>query len=132
MDLRVQWRAGLVTAAILLFAISCGEKLPSDIDLFTQAQEHEGSQEFNEAINKYNLIIDKYPGSELRYKALFMKGFILFENLKDNQRAVDTFDILLTEYPDCDLADDAAVLREIAAHNGDIMSAFEDSLKQEK
>ena len=80
---------------------------------------------------KYDLIVENYPQSGIRYKAVFMKGLILLENLKDNKRAVETFDELLAEYPDCDLADDAAVLREIAAGNGDIMSAFEDSLKQE-
>lgn len=115
----------------LIFMMSCGSKLPSDTDLFSQAQEHEGRQEFNDALKKYDLIVENYPQSGIRYKAVFMKGLILLENLKDNKRAVETFDELLAEYPDCDLADDAAVLREIAAGNGDIMSAFEDSLKQE-
>lgn len=115
----------------LIFMISCGPKLPSDNDLFVQAQEHEGRQEFNEALKKYDLIIENYPDSQLRYKAVFMKGLILLENLKDNKRAVEAFDALLSEYPDCDLADDASVLREIATRDGDIMSTFEDSLKQE-
>ena len=112
----------------ILFMASCGANLPSDVDLFTQAQEHEGRQEYNDALKKYELIIEKYPDSDLRYKALFMKGFILFDNLKDNKRAIDTFDLLLSQYPDCDLADDATVLRQIAAEDGDIMSTFEDSL----
>ena len=116
---------------VLLLGAACGEKLPSDVDLFAQAQESEGRQEYNNAIKKYDLLIDKYPDSDLRYKALFMKGFIQFDKLKDNQRAIDTFDILLTEYPDCDLADDAAVLKNVAANNGDIMSSFEDSLKED-
>jgi len=117
--------------SLVLFLASCGAKLPSDSELFTQAQEHEGRQEFNDALKKYDLIIENYPKSEIRYKAIFMKGLVLFENLKDNKRAVEAFDDLLAEYPDCDLADDAAVLSKIAAVNGDIMSAFEDSLKQE-
>jgi outer membrane protein assembly factor BamD (BamD/ComL family) len=112
----------------ILLLVSCGANLPSDVDLFTQAQEHEGRQEYNDALKRYELIIEKYPESELRYKALFMKGFILFDNLKDNKRAIDTFDLLLSQYPDCDLADDATVLRQIAAEDGDIMSTFEDSL----
>ena len=117
-----------ILGAILLF--SCGQKLPSDTELFAQAQEHEGKQEYNDALKNYELIIDNYTESPIRYKAIFMKGLILQENLKDNKRAVKAFDELLAEYPDCDLADDATVLREIAANNGDIMSTFEDSLKQ--
>ena len=58
-----------------------------------------------------------------------MKGMILMENLKDKKRAIEVFDELLAEYPDCDLADDAKVLKDIALKDGDIMSAFEDSLK---
>lgn len=120
----------IIIVSILLLA-SCGSKLPSAKDLFAQAQEHEGKQEYNQAIKNYDLIIEKYPDSELRYKALFMKGFILFDNLKDNKKAAETFDVLLSEYPDCDLADDATVLKKIADENGDIMSSFEDSLKKE-
>lgn len=121
----------LLGVVSILFMASCGSKLPSDVDLFSQAQEHEGRQEYNDALKKYDLIIEKYPESELRYKAIFMKGFVLFDNLKDNKRATETFDLLLSQYPDCDLADDASVLRQLAAEGGDIMSAFEDSLKKE-
>ena len=120
----------LIVATVLLLA-ACGADLPSDVELFTQAQEHEGRQEFNDALKKYDLIIEKYADSELRYKAIFMKGYILFENLKDNKGAVEAFDLLLAQYPDCDLADDAAVIQKYAAEGGDIMSAFEDSLDQE-
>ncbi len=98
--------------------------------MFAQAQEHESKLEFNKAIEKYNLIIEKYPESPVHYKAIFMKGFNLLENLKDNKQAIAAFDSLLSAYPECDLADDAAVLREIAVTDGDIMSAFEDSVKQ--
>ena len=116
----------------MLIMLSCGGKLPSDTELFAKAQEHEGRQEYNDAIKNYDLIIDKYPDSDLRYKALFMKGFILFDNLKNNEKAVEIFDELLSEYPNCDLADDASVLKETALKGGDIMSTFEDSLKQDK
>ncbi len=121
-------------AIILLtisFIIGCGGKLPSDIELFTQAQALEAKQEFNKSIEKYDLIIDNYPESPVRYKAIFMKGFILFDQVKDNKRALEMFDKLILEYPDSDLADDAEVLREIAAVGGDIMSAFEDSVTVE-
>lgn len=131
MNRKGKWIRGVIPGVVFLLVVSCGKKLPSDIELFTQAQESEGRQEYNDAIQNYDLLIDKYPDSDLRYKALFMKGFILFENMKDNKRAIDAFDILLTEYPDCDLADDATVLKNIASKNGDIMSSFEDSLKED-
>lgn len=121
---------GVAAIVGMILLLSCGQKLPSDTELFAQAREHEGKQEYNDALKNYELIIDNYAESPIRYKAIFMKGLILQENLKDNKRAVEAFDELLAEYPDCDLADDASVLRDIAVKNGDIMSAFEDSLRQ--
>jgi hypothetical protein len=59
-----------------LILVSCGEKLPSDTVLFTRAQEHESKQEYNDALKDYDLVIDKYPESPIRYKAVFMKGMI--------------------------------------------------------
>ena len=116
---------------VTLFLFSCGEKVPPENELFVQAQESEAIQEFNQALQAYDTIIEKYPDSPNRYKAIFMKGYIYTEYLKDKSKALEAFDRLLTEYPDCDLADDARVMREIAEKGADLMSVFEDSIKAE-
>ena len=116
---------------VTLLLLSCSEKVPAEIELFTRAQEAEAIQEFNKALQAYDTIIENYPESPNRYKAIFMKGYIRTEYLKDKNKALEAFDQLLAEYPDCDLADDAQVMREIAEKGADLMSVFEDSVKAE-
>ena len=96
---------------------------------FEQAQAFEKAQEFAKAYESYQMIIDNYPKSSIRYKALFMAGYIQLEQLKDSKKALGLFDTLLKEYPSCDLADDAKVIRDAAASGKDLMTVFQDSLK---
>lgn len=117
------------TATLLL--LSCDEKVPAENELFARAQESEAVHEFNQALQAYDTIIENYPESPNRYKAIFMKGYIHTEYLKDKNKALSAFDQLLAEYPDCDLADDAQVLKEVAEKGADLMSVFEDSVKAE-
>jgi len=121
----------ILAFTVTLLLLSCGEKVPAENELFARAQEYEAIQEFNQALQSYDTIIEKYPDSPNRYKAIFMKGYIYTEYLKDKNKAIDAFDRLLADYPDCDLADDAQVMREIAEKGADLMSVFEDSVKAE-
>ncbi len=124
-------RLTIFAFTVTLLFLSCGEKVPAEKELFFRAQEAEATQEFDQALQAYDTIIEKYPDSPNRYKAIFMKGYIHTEYLKDKTGALEAFDQLLAEYPDCDLADDAQVMREIAEKGTDLMSVFEDSVKAE-
>ena len=119
----------LLSAIVLAFIATCGEKTPSEKELFNQAREFETAHQYDNAILSYDMIIEKYPDSPNRYKAMFMKGYLYMDALKDGKKAVAVFDQLISEYPDCDLADDAQVLRDVAAKGSDLMSVFEDSVK---
>jgi len=115
---------------MLIFVIfGCGKKLPDDKTLFAQAQKYESEHEYAKASETYELLIDNYPSSPLRYKALFMAGFVQFEQMKDNKKAIELFDRLIKDYPDCDLADDAAAIRIAALSGKDLLSVLEDSLR---
>lgn len=113
----------LIIAAIM----ACSESIPPEEKLFETARNYEAAQDFNNAIATYDLIIKNYPQSPNRYKAIFMKGYIYTDILKDRNKALETMDTLLAQYPDCDLADDAKILREIAVRGVDLMSVFKDS-----
>jgi tetratricopeptide (TPR) repeat protein len=106
----------------LMIILSCAKKMPSEKDLFNQAQQYEVSQDYMKALDTYQFIMDNYKSSANRYKAVFMKGYIQMEYLKDNKKAVGAFDLLLSEYPESDLADDAKALREAAISGKDLMS----------
>jgi len=117
----------LLVLSGLMIIISCAKKLPPEKDLFNQAQQHEISQNYLKALESYQFIMDNYKNSADRYKAVFMKGYIQMEYLKDNKKAVEAFDQLLSEYPESDLADDARALREAAASGKDLMSIINEN-----
>ena len=116
-------------AGILI--VSCAESVPSEQELFESARVYESAMDFNNALVVYDTIIENYPESPDRYKAIFMKGYIYTDLLKNKNEAIEALDMLLAEYPDCDLADDAKIMREIAEKGADLMSVFDDSNKTE-
>ena len=118
-----------LTIGLSLFACSKKANVPSDQVLFDQAQGFERTQEFTRANESYQVLIKNYPASPLRYKALFMSGYIQLEQLKNNKKAIESLEILVKEYPNCDLADDANILLNVAASGKDLMSVFQDSLR---
>ena len=119
--------------AVLIFALlpllACGKKLASEKDLYEQATKYESTQDYNKALECYQTIVDNYPKSENRYKALFMIAYINSDYLKDIKKAIKCYEELLKEYPNCDLADDAQTLRAAAISGRDLMSVFQDSVK---
>lgn len=118
----------VLLATIVMFALAgCSKKVPSEIDLYSQAQKYEISAEYNKALQTYQTILDNYKTSPNNFKAVFMIGYINYEYLKDYQKAVVSFDKLIADYPKCDLADDAAVLRNFAKNGKEILSNFPDS-----
>lgn len=72
--------------------------------LFQRAQE---SKEWQERLDLYAQFRQKFPDHARNCEALFMVGFIYAEELKDYAKAQDTFNQLMKDYPDCDLAKDA-------------------------
>ncbi len=110
-----------------ILIVSCAESVPSEQQLYESARNYEAAMDFDNALIVYDTIIEKYPESQNRYKAIFMKGYIYTDLLKDKNRAIEALDLLLAEYPDCDLADDARIMREIAEKGADLMSVFDDS-----
>jgi len=76
----------------------------ADDALFMLGQIAQNRGRHEEAIARYQDLLEKYPDSEHNYKAQFMIGFIYSENLHDYSMARKAFKKLLEEYPDCDLA----------------------------
>lgn len=118
------------TLAALGFVVlaACSKSVPSEQELFERARSLEEARDYNGAIEAYDMIISNYPDSPNRYKAIFMKGYIFTDLLRDKKRAIEALDTLLLEYPDCDLADDAKIMRDVAEKGTDLMSIFQDSL----
>jgi len=111
----------------ILLLLACGGSSPDDKTLFEQGQKYESEENYSRAFDSYKTLFEKYPQSPYAYKAIFLAGYIQFEHLKNPKSAIQLFEKLVEEYPACDLADDAAVIKNIAASGKDLMSIFEDS-----
>src|SRR5512146_575763 len=102
--------------------------MPSGKGPFDEAVQKENAQEYSKALVSYQTIVDNYPKSENRYKALFMIGYVNSDFIKDYKKAQKAFDQLIAEYPDCDLADDAKILRDAAASGKDLITVLQDTM----
>ncbi len=74
---------------------------------FGMAQIYVEQENFQQALAEYRRVSYLYPHDADDYKAMFMVGFILSENLKQDSAAVRAFQSMLDKYPKTDLSDDA-------------------------
>lgn len=116
---------GLVLGTVLMLALSlcltgCSTKTPEE--LFSLAQQAENDENFEKAIDFYSILLKKYPNNEHNYKAQFMIGFILSEELNEYDKAREAMQKVVDNYPDCDLADDA---RWMLDHMGEDLEKME-------
>ena len=79
----------------------------SSEELFNMADNSSKQRNFNDAITFYDQIIKNYANGSDDYRASFMKAFIVAEELKDEQRALQLFREFLAKYPTGDLNESA-------------------------
>ncbi len=68
-------------------------------ELFEKAGDAQQAKNFSEAIEYYDVVAQKDPKSNEAAKALFMKGFLLAEEVKDKDAAIATYEKILKEFP---------------------------------
>jgi hypothetical protein len=71
---------------------------------------YQALERFADAETEYHALYAMWPNDKDAYKPLFMRGFIYFENLKNNDKALEMFEELVQKFPNCELADDAQIL----------------------
>ena len=76
-------------------------------EYFDKAETAQKRKEFNDAIFYYNEIIKYHKNNKDDYKAMFMKGFLLAEELKDKEKAIEIFRELIKGFPYGDLHNSA-------------------------
>ena len=65
---------------------------------------------YNHAIMAYDKILIHWPKSPMAFRAAFLKGYVFYENLKKDDKAIKSFEFMLANYPKTELSDDADVL----------------------
>ena len=103
--------AGILVALIiggLIFSCSSNSKSKkTEQELYTEAQNFSEKGEYISAIKTYEEIMKSFPESPRAYKAQFLIAFVYSENLKAYEKARENYKMLIEQYPNCDLVDDA-------------------------
>ncbi len=81
---------------------------------------------FDEAIKYYDRLLNEFPASKDASQALFMKGFIVENDLLDIEQARQIYESFIKSYPDHELADDAQFLLDnLGKSDEEIIREFE-------
>lgn len=94
------------------YALSMPKAEKSPAYLFKAAEVAKSLRTFPKSLTLYDWVIDKYPNYEKAGTAMFLKGFIIENNLGDDVKAKEVYDAFLKKYPKHDLADDVEFLIE--------------------
>lgn len=101
--------------------------------LFKSAEVAKSIRTFAKSLSLYDWIIDKYPDYEKAPTALFLKGFIIENNVGDDKKAREIYDLFLKKYPDNDLADDVEFLIDnLGKSDEEILQMIEDKRREKE
>lgn len=78
--------------------------------LFKASEVAKSLRSFAKSLTIYDWIIDKYPNYEKAPTALFLKGFVIENEMKNVGEARKIYDTFLEKFPSHDLADDVEFL----------------------
>lgn len=85
---------------------------------------------FSKSLSMYDWILDQYPDFEKAPTAMFLKGFIIENELKNNDLAREVYNAFLEKYPDHQLRDDVQFLLDnIGKTDEEIMEMIEKNKK---
>lgn len=80
--------------------------------LFKAAEVAKSLRTFPKSLTLYDWVIERYPNYEKAGTAMFLKGFIIENNLGDDVKAKEVYEAFLKKFPTHDLADDVEFLIE--------------------
>lgn len=97
-----------IPLCIVLIALIAGcAKKPGEEELFTDAKRFQEQSQFQQAIDKYQQLIQLYPQSPLCAQSQFMIGYIYANHLQNFDQARQAYETYLENYPNDEMAKDA-------------------------
>lgn len=93
-----------LAAELSLFSARFPDYSGSDEMVLITGELHAKKERFLASLAYYRKLLALYPESRLRPKALRSIGDLFFQNLKDNTGAANTFQELISQYPDSEEA----------------------------
>jgi outer membrane protein assembly factor BamD (BamD/ComL family) len=122
----------LIALTISTIFVGCSSKTPSkeEQSLFEKAAQAQSANQFQAALDTYQQITRDFPNSSRLDKAIFMIGYIKYENFQDTEGAAQSFQQLIDKFPKSDLIDDAKFLLETINSGQDPFSALQKKIGQ--
>ena len=84
---------------ILALIIGC-QKGPKAEELFNEAKELQEEQKYDEAVVKYEQLVELHPRSQFAPQSQFMIGFIYANEIKELEKAKVAYETFLSQYAD--------------------------------
>jgi hypothetical protein len=100
------------------------EKLSAE-EYFSNAENAQKKRRFQDAVYYYDQVCEFHANGIDDYKAMFMKGFLYSEELKDSAKAIAIFEEILEKYPYGELHDSAEFMIEELKGNSSILEKME-------
>ncbi|HDH57391.1 MAG TPA: outer membrane protein assembly factor BamD [Bacteroidetes bacterium] len=88
-----------VVSLALALIIGC-QKGPKAEDLFTEAKKLQEEQKYDEAVVKYEQLVELHPKSQYAPQSQFMIGFIYANEIEDLEKAKVAYETFLNQYAD--------------------------------
>ena len=112
----------------VMFAYADNDSLFEHV-AYEMAQIESENENFLDAEGDYNAFYNMWPNSPNAEKAMFSRGFMLNENLGQNDQALEVLETFLQKYPNSELKESAQWLVDNIKSNGklaeDLMKKIE-------
>lgn len=110
------------------YALSKPEDAKAPFYLYRAAEIARSIRTIPKALTIYDWIMDKYPNYEKSATVLFLKGFILENDVKDAQAAKAIYETFISKYPDHELSSSVKFLIDnIGKSDAEILEFLEKS-----
>ena len=95
-------------------------------ELFNLAEDAQKRKRYTEAIKFYDQIIENHKNNDDDYKALFMKAFLIAEEMGNKEEAIALFKTILNDFPEADLHESAEfMIKSLEDENYDIFEEID-------
>jgi tetratricopeptide (TPR) repeat protein len=112
------------------YALAYPESTAAPEFLFKAAEVAKSIQTFPKSLSIYDWLIDKYPNYDKTPTAMFLKGFIIENNLGNDSLALVSYKEFMAKYPNDDLVDDAEFLiQNLGKTDEEILQMIEEKRK---
>lgn len=105
MKIKISVKILLLLLSLAMLIINCSQE-KTEKQLFSEADSTLARGDVKSALRAYKGIIKLYPQTPSSPKALFMIGVIYLDQFNEDEKAKETFQKILNDYPDYDLEKD--------------------------